>query len=191
MRRTVFIATICVIAATTTLIGAETSAPATAQTPATTQTPAPPPHPCSGEKFRQFDFWVGSWDVADPSGKQAGHNEISHDNRCVVVERWRSVQGGTGISLNYYDPRAAKWRQRWVGGGGILDMEGGMKDGSMVLEGPLQDIATRRVTLLRGTWTPLPDGRVRQHFVESADEGKTWTDWFDGYYTRAKPAASQ
>ena len=35
-----------------------------------------------------------------------------------------------------------------------------------------------------GVRTPLPDGRVRQHFVESADEGKTWTEWFDGYYSR-------
>jgi hypothetical protein len=25
---------------------------------------------------------------------------------------------------------------------------------------------------------------VRQLFEESADGGKTWTLWFDGYYTR-------
>jgi hypothetical protein len=30
----------------------------------------------------------------------------------------------------------------------------------------------------------LPDGRVRQLFEESEDEGKTWALWFDGYYTR-------
>jgi hypothetical protein len=35
-------------------------------------------------------------------------------------------------------------------------------------------------------WTPLPDGRVRQHFKESSDGGKTWTDWFDGYYSKKK-----
>lgn len=182
MRRTVFAGTICA-AAVTMLAGAQTSSQS--------QTAAPAPRPCSTEKFQQFDFWVGSWDVADASGEPAGRNEISHDNRCVVVERWRSSQGGTGISLNYYDPRADKWRQRWVGGGAILDMEGGMKDGSMVLEGPLQDIGTGRLTVLRGTWTPLPDGRVRQHFVESADGGKTWTDWFDGYYTRARQPAAK
>jgi hypothetical protein len=32
----------------------------------------------------------------------------------------------------------------------------------------------------------LPDGRVRQHFQESADDGKTWQEWFDGYYRRSR-----
>ena len=56
----------------------------------------------------------------------------------------------------------------------------------MVLEGPLQYVAQKRVTLLRGEWTKLPDGRVRQHFTESSDDGKTWTEWFDGYYSGSK-----
>ena len=34
----------------------------------------------------------------------------------------------------------------------------------------------------RGTWTPLEDGVVRQHFEQSGDDGATWTTWFDGYY---------
>jgi hypothetical protein len=25
---------------------------------------------------------------------------------------------------------------------------------------------------------------VRQHFTESTDEGKTWNEWFDGYYKK-------
>lgn len=36
-------------------------------------------------------------------------------------------------------------------------------------------------TLLRGIRTPLTDGRLRQHFLESRDGGKTWEEWFDGY----------
>jgi hypothetical protein len=142
--------------------------------------------PCDDGAFRQFDFWIGEWKVHDAEGKHAGDNAIaSEHNGCVVVERWTSARGGTGMSMNHYDPRAGLWRQHWVGLGLILEMSGGMKDGSMILEGPLQYVGTDRVTLLRGVWTPLPGGRVRQHFLESSDEGKTWSDWFDGYYSRA------
>lgn len=143
------------------------------------------PSPCAQEPFRAFDFWVGEWDVKDASGKPAGVNAIaSEQNGCVVVERWKGAQGGTGQSLNYYDPAAKKWKQLWVGLGILLQMEGGLRDGSMRLEGPLQYLGQDRVTTLRGTWTELPDGRVRQLFEESADGGRTWTIWFDGYYTR-------
>lgn len=142
---------------------------------------------CAADPFRQFDFWIGTWNVADGEGRAAGRNVITLEQQgCVLIERWTSAKGGTGMSMNHYDPASGRWKQHWVGLGLILEMTGGMKDGSMVLEGPLQYVADSRVTRLRGTWTQLPDGRVRQHFVESSDNGKTWTDWFDGYYSRAE-----
>ena len=145
---------------------------------------------CSRPEFRQFDFWLGSWDVVDEKGNAAGQNSITLEhNGCAVIERWTSAKGGTGFSLNHFDPSSASWKQHWVGLGLILEMSGGMQGKSMVLEGKLQYLADSRATVLRGTWTPLPDGRVRQHFVESADQGKTWSPWFDGYYSKraAKP----
>lgn len=141
--------------------------------------------PCAEGPHREFDFWVGEWDVRDAEGKTAGVNRIaSEENGCVLVERWKSAAGGSGQSYNYYDPAARKWKQLWVGLGILLHMEGGLVDGSMRLEGPLQYLADGRRTTLRGTWSKLPDGRVRQHFEESADGGKSWTTWFDGYYSR-------
>jgi hypothetical protein len=142
---------------------------------------------CSAQVFRQFDFWLGKWDVKNADGTPAGRNEItSEENGCVLLERWRSVGGNTGMSMNYFDPAASRWKQRWVGVGIVLEMEGGLRDGAMVMEGPLYYLADKRQTRLRGTWSRLPDGRVRQHFVESEDGGKTWKLWFDGYYTRVK-----
>jgi hypothetical protein len=141
--------------------------------------------PCAEGPFREFDFWAGEWDVRDAEGKTAGVNTISkEENGCVLVERWRSAAGGTGQSYNYYDPAAKKWKQLWIGLGLLLHMEGGRHEGGIRLEGPLQYVGQGRTTILRGTWTPLPDGRVRQHFEESQDNGATWTTWFDGYYTR-------
>jgi hypothetical protein len=147
--------------------------------------PAPASAPCVAAEFRQFDFWVGSWEVTDRSGKPAGRNQITREQLdCVLVERWTSPNGGTGMSMNYYDPQSRRWTQHWVGLGLILTMTGGLRGNEMVLEGPLQYVRDGRVTILRGTWTSLPDGRVRQHFVESSDGGKTWSEWFDGYYRK-------
>jgi hypothetical protein len=141
---------------------------------------------CDAERHKQFDFWVGKWTVRTPDGKPAGVNTITLEERgCVVVERWRSANGGTGQSFNYYDPVVGKWKQRWVGLGLILEMEGAFRNGAMVLEGPLHYVQQKRTTILRGTWTPSPEGGVRQHFEESADKGKTWTTWFDGRYSRS------
>lgn len=141
--------------------------------------------PCDRPEFRQFDFWVGDWEVRDEKGQFAGENRITlEEGGCAIVERWRGAQGGTGQSLNYYDPVVGAWKQRWVSAGTILEMQGHFDGKAMVLEGPLHYVRDNRTTRLRGTWTPLPDGRVRQHFVESADDGKTWTPWFDGYYSR-------
>jgi hypothetical protein len=143
--------------------------------------------PCAEGPFREFDFWAGEWDVRDAAGKTAGVNTITkEENGCVLVERWRAAGGATGQSYNYFDPAAGKWRQLWVGLGLLLHMEGGFHDGSMVLEGPLQYLADGRTTILRGTWSRLPDGRLRQLFEESTDNGATWNVWFDGYYTRRR-----
>jgi len=149
------------------------------------QSATTPVKPCDRDIFRQFDFWIGTWEVKDETGKLAGHNTITaQEQGCVLVEQWRSADGGTGMSMNYYHQQSGHWKQNWVGGGIILEMSGGLQDGSMVLEGPSRQIGNERLTLLRGTWTLLPDGRVRQHFVESEDQGKTWKEWFDGYYSR-------
>lgn len=149
------------------------------------QTPATPLKACDRDPFRQFDFWLGQWEVKDQAGKFAGRNAITAEqNGCVIIEQWQSASGGTGMSMNYYEPRSGRWKQNWVSPELILEMSGGMNGASMILEGPMQYIGKDRVTLLRGTWTPLPDGRVRQHFVESTDNGKTWNEWFDGYYSR-------
>jgi hypothetical protein len=151
------------------------------------QASGPAARRCDGAAFRAFDFWVGEWEVRDRDGKLVGVNSVSLEhNGCVVIERWRAASGNTGLSMNYYDREARLWRQNWVSPGVILQMSGGMQDNAMTLEGPLQDVPEERVTLLRGVWSRLPDGRLRQLFTESSDGGKTWHEWFDGYYTPVK-----
>ena len=139
------------------------------------------------EEAKDFDFWVGEWEVYDKAGSvKYGDNTITRTNRgCYLYEQWVSSTGVPGNSMNYYDPGQKRWRQHWVGAGGsIIDIYGGLVGGSMVLKGRLYTINPPSEKPFRGTWTPLPDGRVRQLFEHSDDKGKTWISWFDGYYQR-------
>jgi tetratricopeptide (TPR) repeat protein len=136
--------------------------------------------------YKQFDFWVGEWDVFTPQGQKAGTNRIERvAGGCILLENWTSARGPyKGKSINYYDPSKGKWVQAWVDSSAmILPIEGEFKEGAMHFQG---EFVYRKGNkdLFRGTWTPLPDGRVRQFLEQSKDGGETWNTWFDGYYVR-------
>lgn len=150
------------------------------------------PLPCVGRSgFSDFDFWLGDWEVRTAGGELAGTNRITkRADDCVLVEEWQSVGGGTGISLNYYDPTAGEWVQVWTGSGGTqITIRGGLdEEGSMALDGTLHYVGSGETVRFRGLWTPLEDGRVRQYFEQSADEGESWQPWFEGFYSPREPA---
>jgi hypothetical protein len=142
-------------------------------------------YPCEGiAAAREFDFWIGSWAVRLPDGRLAGHNSITKiDGGCAVVESWRGTGGSTGTSINYYQPIREQWRQLWVGSNGtLIDVAGGLRDGVMRLEGTIEYVEQNRIEAFRGSWEPLADGRVRQHFEEFNLIAQAWQTWFDGYY---------
>lgn len=146
-----------------------------------------PAERCRGEEYRQFDFWVGMWEVHDADGELVGHNEILRAARgCALLERWRGLGGGRGVSINTYDPDLERWTQRWVGDGSTLWLEGGLEDGRMVLTGTSPRSTPRGAVLDRITWMPLPNGRVRQFWEISDDSGATWSPIFEGFYSAAE-----
>ncbi|HNP37714.1 MAG TPA: hypothetical protein PKK10_17870 [Woeseiaceae bacterium] len=143
--------------------------------------------PCENNaRFAEFDFWVGDWDVHVANGKLAGQNSISRQQHgCVLVENWTSVSGGTGMSINYLDSTNGQWVQVWNDASGSqINIRGGMTPGGMLLTGTIHYIAKNQTMPFRGLWTQLPDGRVRQFFEQSTDEGASWSPWFEGFYTR-------
>lgn len=46
--------------------------------------PAATPAPCSAPEYRQFDFWIGRWNVYGPDGRLAGTNDVTREfDGCV------------------------------------------------------------------------------------------------------------
>ncbi len=150
-----------------------------------------PVFPCENDdKFAEFDFWVGSWDVHVADGTLAGTNTIARDQRgCVLIENWTSARGGTGMSINYLDKTTDEWVQIWnAASGSQINIRGGLTEDGMKLVGTIHYVANNTTLPFRGLWTPLPDGRVRQFFEQSTDNGATWTPWFEGFYTKKTEA---
>jgi hypothetical protein len=148
-----------------------------------------PPPGCTAPEHRQFDFWLGEWQVTDSAGTRVyGSNAItSQEAGCVLRERWTGAGGGTGQSMNFFDRVRGEWHQIWVASGGnVLRLSGGLQGDSMVLEGDGLSPAGTPVRN-RIAWIPQPDGRVRQLWTRSTDGGKTWEPGFDGWYARRKP----
>jgi hypothetical protein len=158
-----------------------------------------PAQACEGAAYRAFDFWLGHWQVRLADGRLAGENRIeaSRDG-CYLTERWQGARGSEGFSLNFYQPADGRWRQVWVSADTQIEITGGLADGRMVLNGEIRyrrPLDTDRagadgpgpVRPFRGSWTPLPDGRVRQFFEErvvDADGVEKWQPWFEGFYTK-------
>lgn len=144
--------------------------------------PTPPP------VNHDFDFWLGDWEVFDPKGVKVGTNVIvSVSNGRGLYENWEgdpATGGNNGKSLNAYNPAKRQWQQFWIGsGGGVIELAGGLVGDRMVLTGESQQ-PDGRTAADRITWTPNPDGTVRQLWEQSSDGGRTWSTAFDGLYKR-------
>ncbi len=150
-----------------------------------TETPTPPVSPCeSMPGFGDFDFCLGEWNVYsnDENRTLQGTNSITkHHKNCLIMENWTNLQGGTGSSMNYYDPVEDQWRQLWVAGGYSIDYTGGLNEsGSMVLSGRINYYKSGKSQQFRGAWTANADGSVSQFFEQQDSERGEWAVWFDG-----------
>lgn len=150
--------------------------------PVAAQKPAAKPA-CSDSVYRQFDFWLGDWNVT-MNGNQAGTNNITlEEEGCLLHEHWVGSKGGTGQSFNFFDRTTGEWTQVWVDNqGGNLHLTGRFSGNQMQLTGtapgPDGKPAQQRLTFTRNA-----DGSVRQLW-ESSGDGKTWTVAFDGLYRK-------
>ena len=137
--------------------------------------------------YRQFDFWVGEWNVYATNGKQAGTSKVERLlDSCVLLENWQSAGGSNGKSFNAYNSAKARWQQYWVdNSGGVTEYTNGrFENGSMIMETEKIPQPNQQFKIMRMTFTPLSTDKVRQHGQSSTDGGQTWTTDFDLEYRR-------
>ena len=140
---------------------------------------------------RQFDFWIGEWDVVTSDGIQpAGTSKIELIlGDCVIQENWTSSgnAGYTGKSYNIYNASLKRWEQFWAdNAAGMIHFYGG-------LQGNIMDYWTDEMPQPDGTklkrhlqFIPLGPDKVRQFSQGSTDGGKTWNVEYDFTYARKK-----
>jgi hypothetical protein len=146
---------------------------------------APGAKPCSTTEAKQFDFWVGDWDVFE-DGKLAGTNRIERMYGCVIHESWKSPEL-SGQSMNVYDTKRGLWHQTWIdSNAGLLVLEGAWKNGALTMSDATLPGKKDPKRVNEISWTPNTDGSVRQLWRVSKDAGKTWEAVFDGKYVRSK-----
>jgi hypothetical protein len=143
---------------------------------------------CTGRKHRQFDFWVGKWNIENPADILTGTSVVTRElNGCVVMEDFIANGGFRGRSLNVYDAREGRWYESFVDNfAGNYRLSGGLQGADMVMTADQPAFtpgAGVRQRTTRVTWTPLAGGKVHQVFDESFDGGPT-ARTFDGLYLK-------
>lgn len=145
---------------------------------------------CCTPEHRQFEFWVGHWDVFNKKGVKVGENKVLWiQDSCGIQENWVSASQ-TGTSYNYYNPTDSSWTQVYLDNlGTILELKGRFVDGMMVLESkPIQsskgDFYYRN--LIR--WKMEGDGAVSQIWEIVTERDSVLYLAFDGIY---KPKTKQ
>jgi hypothetical protein len=139
---------------------------------------------CTEPAYRQFDFWIGDWDVFDASDPKTTVAHVRVDgilDGCVLREDYQDTDGKKGQSFSIYDASRKVWHQNWVTNRGQwLLIDGGLQGSEMVLSG-VDRTADGKEKLVRGVWKP-EGGAVRETAVTSTDGGKTWQPWFDLWF---------
>ncbi len=142
--------------------------------------------PCSGEKYSQFDFWEGDWNVYDTSGKLIGTNKlVKMQNNCVMQENWASkTSKNKGTSYNYYNKVDDSWNQVWIDNSGFsLVLKGKLIDGKMVLKSDL--IKGKKGNFYnRVTWSKNKDNSVIQVWEYLNSDGEIISEAFRGIYKK-------
>jgi len=148
--------------------------------------------PCDEGQRRQFDFWVGSWDLDWPTGP-TGHAGFGRNNvqkmwgNCIIQENFSGEQSIPlrGISVSAYIPQSAQWKQTWVDNqGSYLDFVGEAKNGQMILSREAE--VNGKKILQRMVWKNIKPMELDWSWEKSEDGGQTWQVLWPIHYRRHK-----
>ncbi|NOU58604.1 hypothetical protein [Marinifilum caeruleilacunae] len=139
------------------------------------------------DQFRQFDFWLGEWDVYTGENMVGKNKVVLLQNKHVIQENWVSEKENfTGTSYSFYNPKTKKWHQVWVDrNGSNLLLVGEFTNGKMVLTSGMDSNMGEPNSKHKITWSQLANGDVKQVWESTTDDGKSWNIQFEGIYKKA------
>lgn len=146
------------------------------------------PPGCTAVEHRQFDFWLGDWDVHPGQSPVviAESTVTLHDQGCVLLEHWRPFRNAHGHSINIYDAAEGRWRQTWADASGTRTEYAGSIDagGVMRLDNLGRNPAGASPARQRMNFQRIDANTVRQ-WGETYDEAqKSWTTTWSFIYRR-------
>lgn len=152
----------------------------------------------AGEHAREFDFWVGEWNVqnvhrqADGSWKDTTTAQARIQLVCggdAVLEEWNGTNGNPlrGFSLRAYDETLERWvvMLNWTAGqaSGFGRMEGVAGDGQISIYPPgAMESGQERVE--RYTFSKATPISCQWDAARTADAGATWQMYWIMRFTR-------
>ena len=147
-----------------------------AQTPAAAPTSVP--------VNKEFDFWIGDWEVTGSDGAVLGWSRIiAQPGGRVLHEIWSDAKGGGGNGWLAHNAGTGEWRYLYASrDGSFAELLGGVVGGRLVLAGTGNPLA-KPARQLRIVWEARPEGTVRQTMEQSPD-GTAWSPAFDGTYRK-------
>lgn len=146
------------------------------------------PAGCTSAESRQFDFWLGEWDVSPgQSPVVVAESTIGlHDQGCVILEDWRPFRNAHGHSINIYDAADGKWHQTWADASGTrteysgsVDTDGVMRLDTLSPPQPGASPARQRMNFQR-----IDASTVRQWGEAFDATQQTWTTTWSFTYRR-------
>jgi hypothetical protein len=144
---------------------------------------------CASAEHRQFDFWIGEWDVAirarqSPTattwGEAKGTQHIEAIlGGCAIAEHFAAegpAQPWAGKSYSAWQPQLGKWRQTWVDdGGSYIALTGGVENGVMTLYGEPRTGKDGTSFQMRMVFQNVTASSLLWEWQRSTDEWKTST----------------
>jgi hypothetical protein len=140
--------------------------------------------PCSSAEYRQFDFWLGDWEVFNKKGDKVGENKIhTVQDGCALQENWTS-KGQTGTSFNYYNTADSTWNQIYLDNiGTVLELKGVLKNNKMILRSKMvKSVKANFYYYNQIVWEKDSQGNVSQKWDIVDDKGNILQVAFDGVY---------
>jgi len=142
--------------------------------------------PCTSSAYKQFDFWIGSWNVYDSKNNLIGKNNVvKMKNACAIQENWSSkTSTSKGTSYTYYNAIDKSWNQVWVDNvGGSLILKGFYKNNKMVLKSKL--ISGKKGEYYNQiTWFKNANGSVTQLWELLDIDNTSFNEIFRGTYKK-------